>query len=141
MICNKPYNSHTEPLFRSQEILPLPDLVAFFKLQFIQRFSQQFLPESFDDVWSRNHVRNIGDNDLQLRNNDHYRPPPSRLALTDRLPTFSFLKTWESFPDENIKFIRKKSEFDQKLKQYFIDDLSVNVTCNRLYCPACSLQA
>ena len=76
IICNTPYNSHTEPLFKREEILPLPDLITFFKIQFIQRFSQQFLPVSFENVWSLNRMRNIGDNDLQLRNNEQYDLPP-----------------------------------------------------------------
>ena len=40
----------------------------------------------------------------------------SRLALTDRLPTFSFVKIWDQFPDEQIKFIRKKLNLTINLK-------------------------
>ena len=100
-------------------------------------FSQKFLSASFDRVWIRNNVRNIGENEIQLRNNDRLRLPPSRLALTDRLSTYDFARTWELFPDEQIKFVRNKNSFDQQLKNYFINDLSETVTCNRLFCPAC----
>ena len=31
IICNVKYNDHTEPLFKREEILPLPDLINFFK--------------------------------------------------------------------------------------------------------------
>ena len=103
----------------------------------MHRFSQKFLPASFDRVWIRNDVRNIGENEIQLRNNDRLRLPPSRLALTDRLPTYDFARTWELFPDEQIKFVRNKNSFDQQLKNYFINDLSETVTCNRLFCLAC----
>jgi len=136
-ICNAKYNSHTEPLFKKEEILPLPDLITYFKLQFMQRFTQKFLPSSFDRVWVRNSIRNIGENKIQLRNDNRLRLPLSRLSLTDRLPTYDFARTWELFPDEQIKFIRKKNIFDQQLKNYFIKDLSDTVTCNRLFCPAC----
>ena len=118
IICNVNYNFHTEPLFKREEILPLPDLISFFKVQFMHRFSQKFLPSSFDQVWIRNDLRNIGENEIQLRNNSRLQLPPSRTALTDRLPTFSFARTWEQFPDEQIKFIRKKIEFDTKLKKF-----------------------
>ena len=137
IICNTSYNSHTEPLFKKEDILPLPDLILFFKLQFMQRFSQQFLPVSFNLVWVRNTIRNIGENEIQLRNNNSLQLPLSRLSLTDRLPTSNFAKSWEQFPDEQIKFIRKKTEFDAKLKKFFINDLSESVTCNRLFCMAC----
>ena len=43
IICNVNYNSHTEPLFKREDILPLPDLISFFKVQFMHRFSQNFL--------------------------------------------------------------------------------------------------
>ena len=83
----------------------------------MQRFSQQFLPVSFNSVWIRNTIRNIGENEIQLRNNNSLQLPPSRLSLTDRLPTSNFAKAWEQFPDEHIKFVRKKPEFDAKLKK------------------------
>ena len=138
IICNVNYNEHTEPLFKREEILPLPDLVSFFKLQFMQRFVQGFLPPSFSQIWTRNNIRNIGENEIQLRNTNGLQLPPSRLVLTDRLPTFSFAKTWDQFPDENIKFIRKKIEFDNKLKNYFLKDLAESIVCNKLFCPSCS---
>ena len=76
-------------------------------------------------------------NEIQLRNRDQVLIPPSRLALTDRLPSICFPRTWEQFPSEQIKIIRKTSEFDSNLKKYFINDLSSNITCNRLFCPSC----
>ena len=65
-------------------------------------FPQKFLPASFDRVWIRNNVRNIGENEIQLRNNDRLRLPPSGPALTDHLPTYDFARFWELFPDEQI---------------------------------------
>ena len=138
IICNVNYNEHTEPLFKREEILPLPDLVNFFKIQFMQRFVQGFLPPSFSQIWTRKNIRNISENEIQLRNTNRLQLPPSRLVLTDRLPTFSFAKIWDQFPDKNIKFIRKKIEFDNKLKNYFIKDLAESIDCNRLFCPSCS---
>jgi hypothetical protein len=44
-------NAHTEPLFKSCGILPLKYLRDYFKVQFLQKFTQGFLPSSFDDVW------------------------------------------------------------------------------------------
>ena len=135
---NVNYNEHSEPLFKREEILPLPDLVNFFKIQFMQRFIQGFLPPSFSQIWTRNNICNIGENEIQLRNTNRLQLPPSRLVLTDCLPTFSFAKIWDQFPDKQIKFIRKKIEFDQKLKNYFIKDLAESIVCNRLFCPSCS---
>jgi hypothetical protein len=139
LINDAKYNSHTEPLFKSNKILPLPDLVSFFKIQFMQRFSQKFLPVSFNDVWVRNDVRTVGDNEIQLRNrNNNLQIPFSRLITTDRHPLSAFPRLWEDFPDVQIKFIRKKTEFDEKLKDFYLKDLSDVPNCNRLFCYSCS---
>ena len=66
IIAGAKYNSHTEPLFKKLQILPLPDLIMYNKIQFMQRFTQQFLPESFNDAW----VRNIEENKIHLPNAD-----------------------------------------------------------------------
>ena len=79
----------------------------------------------------------IGENDIQLRNRDQLRPIHSNLAGLDVFPLFDFPKIWQDFPDEQIKITRKKSEFDKKLKKYFINDLEDTIICNRLLCPAC----
>ena len=131
------YNSHTEPLFKKLQVLPLPDLITFNKLQFMQRFTQNFLPESFNDTWVRNAIRNIGENEIQLRNSDKLQIVDSNLASLDVFPLFNFPKIWQDFPDKQVKFTRKTAEFDLKLKKYFLDDLATNIVCNRLLCPAC----
>ena len=138
IVAGAKYNSHTEPLFKKLQILPLPDLISFNKIQFMQRFTQQYLPESFNNIWVRNSIRNIGENEIQLRNADHLQIAASTLTSLDIMPLFDFPRIWQSFPDEQIKILRKKIEFDTKLKKFFIDDLSENVNCNRLFCPACS---
>ena len=103
----------------------------------MQRFKQKFLPASFDDNWVLNNIRNIGENDIQLRNHDQLQPVHSNLTSLDIFPLFNFPKLWQDFPDEQIKIIRKIPEFDTKLKKYFISDLSNTVNCNRILCPAC----
>ena len=104
----------------------------------MHRFTQDFLPASFNQVWVRNNIRNIGENEIQLRNSNHIQAPPSRLAITDRLPTANFARIWEQFPGEQIKIIHKKIEFDEKLKKFYLKDLAENILCNRLFCPSCS---
>ena len=137
IIAGKTYNAHTEPLFKELQILPLPDLISFSKIQFMQRFVQNFLPSSFNDTWISNAARNIGENVIQLRNRDQLQHIHSNFVSLDLFPLFSYPKIWQDFQDENIKIIRKTSTFDQKLKKYFLDDLSSIALCNRLLCPAC----
>ena len=103
----------------------------------MQRFTQEFLPESFNQTWVRNQIRNIGENEIQLRNFNQFQPVFSTLVSLDKFPLYNFPKIWQEFTNEQIKIVRKTSEFDAKLKQYFLDDLSSTVNCERALCPAC----
>jgi len=137
IISHAKYNAHTEPIFKKLQILPLPDLITFTKIQFMQRFTQEFLPESFNQTWVRNQIRNIGENEIQLRNFNQFQPVFSTLVSLDKFPLYNFPKIWQEFTNEQIKIVRKTSEFDAKLKQYFLNDLSSTVNCERALCPAC----
>jgi hypothetical protein len=48
------YNDHTEPIFKHLNILLLDALCTFFDLKFIKHFIQDFLPVSFNNMWSLN---------------------------------------------------------------------------------------
>ena len=137
LISGSAYNAHTEPLFKKLNILPLPDLISFSKLQFMQRFSQNFLPESFRETWVRNNIRNIGENEIQLRNFNQLQPIHSNLVKLDIFPLYNFPKLWQDFPNEQLKITRKPTEFGSKLKEFFLNDLSAVIACNRLLYLAC----
>ena len=103
----------------------------------MQRFSQKILPTSFNDTWVKNNIRAIGENEIQLRNFNQLQPNHSNLVKLDNFPLYNYPKIWQNFPSEQLKIIRKTTEFDAKLKNYFLNDLSSVVACNRLLCPAC----
>jgi len=137
IISGSKYNAHTEPLFKKLNILPFPDLIKFFKIQFMQQFAGGFLPISFNNLWQTNRIR-IGDQaHIELRNADQLFIPYARTNTISRMPLYSFPKIWADFPSEEIKFIRNKLEFNQKLKEYFISNLKNVPDCSRLFCPAC----
>jgi hypothetical protein len=131
------YNDHTEPTFKKLEILPLPNLIEFFNLQFMQRFTQKFLPEAFNATWITNIIRREGQSQISLRNDDDLYAPPATLSLTSNHPLSTLPKIWDSFVDESIKFIRDKQEFDKALKTHFLKKLPKDVKCNNPFCPSC----
>jgi len=133
------YNAHTEPSFKELKILPFPDLIEYFSLQFMHRFSENFLPIIFNDTWIKNVIRRQGDQQIALRNDNNLYIEPSRLAQTANHPLATFPVKWDSLPIE-ISFIRNKIEFDDKLKTYFLNRLSNHIECNNLFCPTCSLR-
>jgi hypothetical protein len=137
IITKSKYNSHTEPLFKKLNILPLPMLSEFFKIQFMQHFVQKFLPEPLLSMWITNAIRRLDQAEIQLRDDDLLHIPFARTNATSRFPLTSFPMLWENFPDGEIKFLRNKIEFNSKLKSFYLNKLSYNITCNRLLCPDC----
>jgi len=138
ILSNSRYNAHSEPLFKKLGILPFHQLCSFFKIQFMQRFIQGFLPDSFANTWTTNRIRHDGQAEIELRNDDNFNIPFARTNLISLQPLISFPKMWENFPDDRIKFIRNKTEFNLELKKHYLQLLNESVECNRLFCPSCS---
>jgi hypothetical protein len=84
IVHNAPYNSHTEPLFKNAGVLPLNYLIEFFILQFVQQFTQGFLPISFNNTWVSNAIRRQDEFQVSLRNDDDINIPFARTAQTER---------------------------------------------------------
>jgi len=140
ILCNSKYNAHTQPLFKQLGILPVPELVEYFKIQFMQKFSFGLLPAAFVNLWTTNAARNQANiHRYPLRNSDNLHIPLARLASNDNHPLYSFPRLWENFNDPQIKLIRNKLEFNSKLKKFFLNKLPDVPNCNRLFCPNCSL--
>jgi hypothetical protein len=137
IVAKAKYNSHTEPLFKKFNVLPLYLLTDFFKIQFMQHFVQKFLPETLLSMWVTNAIRRLDQAEVELRDDDLLHIPFARTSTTARFPLTSFPKLWESFPDGEIKFLRNKIEFNSRLKNFYLSMLSNNIRCNRLLCPDC----
>ena len=139
IIHNLSYNCHTESYFKLSKILPLPRLIEFHKLQFMQNYSQGFLPISFNSVWTTNAERAATTRPYLLRNDSELYLPAARLALTSKHPYHSFPKAWSEFHEYDIKIQRDKKVFNTMLKNHFLNQLESNFKCNRLLCPHCHL--
>jgi hypothetical protein len=115
LICHAKYNAHTESLFKKQEILKLPDMVIFFKLQFVQQF-KQFKPTAFESIRVTNAEKRTEDQPALSNEVDFYLPFAKSNSI-ELMPLFSFPKTCNEFPDAQIKFICAKTKFNRELKQ------------------------
>ena len=140
ILANKPYNAHTEPLFKSLEILPLSDLISFFKLKFFHSFVYNTIPSSFASTWLTSLEQRQQDGQLHLlynlRNNDDFFIPFVRTAFLSRFPLYNFPDNWNNLPHA-IKDIPSKNFFSSTLKKYLLSKLNANFTCNRLICHPC----
>jgi hypothetical protein len=141
IITKSAYNSHTEPLFKSCEILPLKHLISFFKLLFMYDFINKLLPVSFINTWLTNAaVRNADPlaNDRSLRNDHYLHVPYVRLEHYLRFPLADYPRLWNDF--NNAVSANTRGTFKSLLKDYFLEKLNNVPTCNRLLCPACHLR-
>jgi hypothetical protein len=118
IICRQGYNARSEPLLKKLKVFPSPDLILFFNLQFIHRYTNHLLPTIFQDVWPMK-VRNISDNLLQLRNFQDLCLPTASSKQIDRLPFFFLPREWEMFSKNHIKSYTKPFLFDSNLKISF----------------------
>jgi len=140
LISNSKYNAHTQPIFKKLKILPLPDLISFFRIQFMQKFQFGLLPAAFVDVWTTMAARQQQNlHNYPLRNSENLYIPPARLATTEKHPYHIIPKIWSEFDEPAIKYIRNKDEFNSKLKKHFLDKIPNNYQCSRLFCPSCRL--
>jgi len=141
IISNARYNSHTEPLFKKHEILPLEQIILYFNLQFSHRFLRHQLPSLFDGTWQLS--QGVGEeihDQIQLRPRGTFRLNFTRLSICEKFPYFKLPRLWNDFPDIEIKNSVTKLEFNKKLKKFLIAQLSDKIICNRLLCPTCHLQ-
>ena len=142
-ICGAKYNSHTEPLFKNSNILPFKMLVDYFNIQFLHRYTINLLPKSFQGMWVKNSERLQNENEprMNLRNNEDFFIPNTRLTSTDKFPLSNLPMLWHNFPDNSIKAISSPNVFNTTLKQFYINKLTINYVCGRLLCPHCHLNA
>ncbi len=139
IISGAKYNSHSEPLFKQTNILPLPSLIKYFRLQFFQQYKNGFLPKIFENCWLTNSEKLLNSTIHNLRNVDDFYVPMSRLTSFENFPFYILPKIWNDFHPFELKAIRDKKEFNFKLKELLISNLSSNPYCGRLLCPSCHL--
>ena len=138
ILSNKKYNSHTEPLFKQNKILPFFDLLEFMKIKFMHSFYFKNLPSSLSNMWTLKRTRNQVQELPALRNEDDFYIPFARTDQTSLLPQTSFPKLWNLLPQE-IRSIQNKFSFSNKLKDIYLSKLSDVPQCTRLLCPVCHL--
>jgi len=131
-----PYNGHTESFFKKSNILPLPKLVEYFKIQFMNRYVQGLLPELFNDDWPSNAI--VNNHAYQLRNQDDLYVPIARTTFVQKSPYHAFPSAWLNFDCNEIKIQRNKLVLNKLLKSYFLRSLEDNYRCTRMLCAQCN---
>jgi Reverse transcriptase (RNA-dependent DNA polymerase) len=135
IISNANFNSHTAPLFKSLNILPVPLLVKSAFINVMHRYHNKKLPIGFNHTWStmRNRLDEAGA--PVLRHEANYLIPFARTDQTSRFPLTQAPKLWNDLPSA-IRNVSNPNSFNIALKEHLLSTLIT--TCTRLFCPACS---
>jgi len=139
LISNSKYNSHTEPIFKKLNILPLDKIILYFNIKYMHEFKYNFLPAIFSNYWLTNREnRTANVNERELRNDSELYVPFCRLTNSKRFPYFNLPTVWNNFENNPITIIRDKVKFKSKLKEYLLSLLNPSEICGRLFCHVCS---
>ncbi len=141
IISNSHYNAHTEPIFKALSILPFTDLVTHSNLKFFHKFFYGLVPTAFNNTWRTTLEQRHLDGQIQqlydLRNNDDFYVPPSRLSSLSRFPLYNLPLTWNNLQD-HVRAIPSKILFSRTTKNNLLSLLNPRPVCHRLFCPACT---
>jgi hypothetical protein len=118
IICNAGYRDHTIPLFISQKILPLNEMIKFANLKFMHSYTHNKLPLSFHETWTLNMNRNPN---RQLRNANDLFVPAHHFATVKRFPLFTFPLVWNE--ETERKYIPSPLIYCKQLKAALLASL------------------
>ncbi len=118
IICNAGYRDHTIPLFISQKILPLNEMIKFANLKFMHSYTHNKLPLSFHETWTLNMNRNPN---RQLRNANDLLVPAHHFATVKRFPLFTFPRVWNE--ETERKYIPSPLVYCKQLKAALLASL------------------
>ena len=132
IINRKAYRSHTDPLFRSENILKVNDLYTLQCGLFVFDFMHDNLPVSFTDFFPTNP-------DPNSRRAKHIprnvaRP---RTTFSANLPYHHFPLIWNNI-DYSTLSIASRHHFKQTVKSSLINMYDAHVVCDNPRCPDCN---
>lgn len=138
LVAGAKFNAHSEPIFKILGVLPLPKLIYYFNIKFMQEYKNKFLPTSFNNYWPTNRDLRAANNDRELRGDYDLNLPFCRLKSSQKKPFFNLPRLWNDFNFNPISILRDKSKFKVALKKYLLSELNENTNCGRLFCHSCS---
>ncbi len=132
-ILNAPYNSHTEPLFKSAGILKLEDLYEFQTVLFMYDYCNNNLPLSFSSVFKFNYeiqvVRPTRQSKLMHIKRCHS-------TFSRKLPIFHFPTIWNHWFDF-AHDMRSHNSLKSNMKSWYITSYQAAVKCSNVHCTQC----
>ncbi len=128
------YNTHTDPLFKSNRILKVSDLYKQQTNIFMMSFNKHILPVSFDGMFKYNHEIHP---ERITRNMNHIHIERSKNKFVGKLPKFSYPRLFNETIDD-IQINRGIPTIKKHIKQQMLQNYLAQVNCNNVYCRQCN---
>ena len=131
IINTKPYNFHTEPLFKSSNILKIEDQYSCNVSMFMHQHKYNQLPRSFDtlDYFKQKIQRDTRQSKLA----NCTRP---RTTYTSQLPLHQFPRIWNKLEAECHE-IKSIGRFKKRIRNNHLTNYARVVQCNNIICKQC----
>ena len=126
------YNAHTEPIFKSLQLLTLTDTLNLSRALFVHGFVNATLPPAFSTTYQ--FLRDEGEERNRNDTGKIFIPTFNHPRLLS--PKWEAAKFWNSL-SYSLRSVRKVSEFKTELRQSMLDkyeetcDLDICRTCGR----------
>ena len=133
-ITKSKYNSHTIPIFKSQQLLTLNDI---FKVQCCKIYQKRLkgqIPQYFiNQIFTAEQIHNYN-----TRQNDNIRPPNISSILQEQLLSVKVAEVWNNLPN-NIKLcaFMSPNTFAKKCQKNYLD--TYITSCNISNCYSCRI--
>ena len=127
------YNSHTEPLFKSSNVLKFNDQYNHEVILFIHSYMNNKLPRSFDGIFRCN--RDIPNNRI-TRQSNYLHCERCKTNFARKLPYYNFPNIWNEWMKSNGEICSKYS-IKKRVKVNCISSYADNVSCSNMLCIDC----
>jgi hypothetical protein len=136
IISDSKYNSHTAPLFKKLEILPLFDLIQLNLVKIMYYHKNNLLPNRLCNTWRTNQERNMDTGGPILRHTDNFVIPFARTDQVLRFPLVTVPLAWNNLSPV-CKNMPNVLLFCNHFKTMIFSTLPDVPVCTRLFCPVC----
>ena len=137
IISNVSYNSHTEPLFKSNGLLTIKNMHEFNVALFMYDYVHNELPISFNGMFTTTGDKRDNYTTRQSSNMDI---PKYKINFITKFPLINFPTIWNKWT-KKIDSSLPKHIFKSSLKDKILDGYSAVIKCNYKKCNDCMKRA
>ena len=135
IINKRQYRSHTEPLFKEEELLKFEDHYQHMILLFMHKLKNNKLPNSFNNFLQLNETIIA----RRTRQSELFYHGRARTSFSSKLPIHNFPKIWNDFISTNreLLHVENHKQFKKNSKAIFINAYAELIQCHNQNCVEC----